>query len=378
MTLRLECVKRNFELEMLKHQVKGKRILLREDPLKALALEEGYPQAADEEDANEENPNNADTVATSITHNLGLSDPLADFHKLEVMMINRHDFESWEAKKLKIFAKFKQQTDDQEIIIDERRDRDTDRVIRLGKGKSRMDQLEVKQSKSSGKGMQLLTAQEFTSQLERLNRELKKFWEKEDKVACFRIAIQCAKLLNDMASPVFYPQKFILLTDILDNFGALVYGRMKKLTKQHSGGKVIIDDDTVLETFDWSLIPDKVQEVCLNWFLKSACIREVLPRIYLELALVSCHKFMQRRVQQSDLLRLSKMVRGIAQPLCALYTAAYLARVGYSIDPEAKDYLLILVDFSFKIAEKAIREGNTTCSEQVYFSLFEPSIDWLF
>lgn len=76
----------------------------------------------------------------------------------------------------------------------------------------------------------------------------------------------------------------------------LVYGRMKKLTKQHSGGKVVIDDDTNESNFDWTLIPDKVKEVCLNWFLKSACIREVLPRIYLELALVSCHKFMQRRV----------------------------------------------------------------------------------
>jgi hypothetical protein len=57
-------------------------------------------------------------------------------------MLNRHEFESWEGKKLKIFAQFKSQTDDQDIIIDERRDRDTDRVIRLGKGKSRMDQLE--------------------------------------------------------------------------------------------------------------------------------------------------------------------------------------------------------------------------------------------
>ena len=146
----------------------------------------------------------------------------------------------------------------------------------------------------------MLTAQEFTNQLERLNRELKKFWEKEDKVACFRIAIQCAKLLNDVASPLFYPQKFILLTDILDNFGALVFGRMKKLTKQHSGGKVIIEDDTFDKDFDYSLIPDIVKEKCLNWFLKSACIREVLPRIYLELAFVSCHQFMQRKVQQSS------------------------------------------------------------------------------
>jgi hypothetical protein len=35
-------------------------------------------------------------------------------------------------------------TDGAEIMIDERRDRDTDRVIRYGKGKSRMDQLEFK------------------------------------------------------------------------------------------------------------------------------------------------------------------------------------------------------------------------------------------
>ncbi len=103
----------------------------------------------------------------------------------------------------------------------------------------------------------MLSAQDFTNQLEKLNRELKKFWEKEDKVACIRIAIQCAKLLNDVATPIFYPQKFILLTDILDNFGNLVLGRMKKLTKQHSNGKIIIEND-IDPNFDWSIIPDKV------------------------------------------------------------------------------------------------------------------------
>lgn len=41
--------------------------------------------------------------------------------------------------------------------------------------------------------------------------------------------------------------------------------------------------------------------------------------------------------------------------------------------------MLVLVDFSFKITEKAIKEGNTKCaSPEQYFSLFEPAIDWLF
>ena len=78
-------------------------------------------------------------------------------------MINRHDFESWESKKLKVFAKFQKQTEGQDIIVDERRDRDTDRVIKLGKGKSRMDQLEVKGSKSSSSKAQSYSASEFTS-----------------------------------------------------------------------------------------------------------------------------------------------------------------------------------------------------------------------
>ena len=84
-----------------------------------------------------------------------------------------------------------------------------------------------------------------------MNRELKKFWEKEDKVACIRIAIQCAKLLNDVTSPLFYPQKFILLTDILDSFGVLVHGRMKKLSAEYSGGKLQITDDNE-DTLDFS------------------------------------------------------------------------------------------------------------------------------
>jgi len=33
MALRLDCARRNYELENIKHHVKGKRIQLKEDPL---------------------------------------------------------------------------------------------------------------------------------------------------------------------------------------------------------------------------------------------------------------------------------------------------------------------------------------------------------
>jgi hypothetical protein len=160
-----------------------------------------------------------------------------------------------------------------------------------------------------------------------------KFWEKEDKVASIRIAIQCTKLLNDVATPLFYPQKFILLTDILDTFGELVYQRMVKLTKEHSKGKIVITPENE-DSIDYSQLPERVIETCRNWLLKCVCIREVLPRIYLELALLKSIKFANMRVHQSDLLRMSKIVRGIAEPLCATYTCAYLARIGHEMVPK--------------------------------------------
>lgn len=222
----------------------------------------------------------------------------------------------------------------------------------------------------------MISAKEFTSQLERLDREMTKYWSKEDKVQCIRIAIQCSKLLNDVATPLFYPQKFILLTDILDNFSNLVQSRMRKITKQHSNGRIVITDENESE-IDFTQIPDKVREISRNWFNKVSCIREVLPRIYLELAMASSQKYMQRRVHQSDLVRLAKMIRGIAEPLCASYTCAYLARVGNNIDPMKKDYLLIMVEYMFKLYDNIVNKGHKTLPLDQYLLLYEPTIDWL-
>lgn len=69
---------------------------------------------------------------------------------------------------------------------------------------------------------------------------------------------------------------------------------------------------------------------------------------------------MNRRVQQSDLLRLSKMVRGIAEPLCATYTCAYLARVGHATQPKEKEYLHVLVDYMFKVYALVCQKGHPT------------------
>jgi hypothetical protein len=61
-------------------------------------------------------------------------------------------------------------------------------------------------------------------------------------------------------------------------------------------------------------------------------------------------------------LRLARMIRGIAEPLCAAYTCAYLARVGHTIDPNQKEYLMVMVEFMYKHYNFAIKNGHSKLS----------------
>lgn len=72
-----------------------------------------------------------------------------------------------------------------------------------------------------------LSQAEYVSRIEQLNRELVTAWNSEQKVKALRIVIQCAKLLADTEVMRFYPSKFVLITDILDIFGQLVYDRLR-------------------------------------------------------------------------------------------------------------------------------------------------------
>lgn len=72
-----------------------------------------------------------------------------------------------------------------------------------------------------------LSQSEYIGRIEQLNKELVIAWNSEQRVKALKIAIQCAKLLADTDVLPFYPSKFVLITDILDIFGQLVYERLR-------------------------------------------------------------------------------------------------------------------------------------------------------
>jgi hypothetical protein len=181
------------------------------------------------------------------------------------------------------------------------------------------------------------TQKEYVSRMNETNEELKEAWAQEQRVRALKMAIACAKMLGDASVPHFYPTAFVLATEILDTFGDLVFERIK------SKGMVSVEA-TKKKPLDITPedVLDESRETCRNWFYKIASIRELLPRIYMEICILKAYQFLYgNTIYEKACVRLAKMMRGIGNPLVAAYARAYLARRGLEVLPANKEYLSI-------------------------------------
>jgi hypothetical protein len=148
----------------------------------------------------------------------------------------------------------------------------------VDKVKDRLEELEEATKKDvEGESTVKITQQEFITQIESMHEELLQAWNENQRVQSLKIAIQCSKLLSDTAVIKFYPSKFILITEILDTFGRLVFDRLR-------GRSVIYDSINAVpvplpQDFKAEDVTPMARETCRNWFYKIASIRELLPRM---------------------------------------------------------------------------------------------------
>uniref|UniRef100_A0A8C8RNG5 VPS35 endosomal protein-sorting factor-like n=1 Tax=Pelusios castaneus TaxID=367368 RepID=A0A8C8RNG5_9SAUR len=278
------------------------------------------------------------------------------------------DFEPWSSKRGEILARYT--TTEKLSIVSGKTSTPGSAVSE--KVRTRLEELDDLEE-GSQKELLNLTQQDYMNRIEDLNQSLKDAWASDQKVKALKIVIQCSKLLSDTTVIQFYPSKFVLITDILDTFVLENIFKIKCINKE-----LIPTDNFTPES-----VNDTAKETCLNWFFKIASIRELISRLYVEAAILKCNKFLSKTGISECLPRLTSMIRGIGDPLVAIYARAYLCRVGMEVAPHLKESLNKNV-FDFLLTFKQIH-GDTVQNQLVvqcveiplYLTLYSPAIDWI-
>ncbi|XP_030068287.1 VPS35 endosomal protein-sorting factor-like [Microcaecilia unicolor] len=286
------------------------------------------------------------------------------------------DFEPWPSKRSAILARY---TTTEKLSINlfmgSEKGKATSPVSAVSeKVRTRLEELDDLEE-GSQKELLNLTQQDYINRIEELNQSLKDAWASDQKVKALKIVIQCSKLLSDTTVIQFYPSKFVLITDILDTFGKLVYERILTMCVDNRG--------SLPDNFNPDDASDTAKETCLNWFFKIASIRELIPRFYVEAAILKCNKFLSKTGISECLPRLTSMIRGIGDPLVAVYARTYLCRVGIEVAPHLKENLNKNF-FDFLLTFKQIHGDmvqNQLVAQKVeiplYLTLYSPAIDWI-
>ena len=178
-----------------------------------------------------------------------------------------------------------------ECFSTEKMDEEAEKVSASERTRARLKQLECGRATEPRDDAELLVSagheqdldmsqkRTYVAKVKGMQKHLIATWEQQRKVEALRIAIKCVKLLADTATaPQLYPCVFVLVTDVLDAFGKLVYDRIDAQASEDESGQP--PSEPMENHVRSSNINVQAIETCRNWFYKSACIRELLPRMY--------------------------------------------------------------------------------------------------
>ncbi|KAG4161648.1 hypothetical protein ERO13_D01G069100v2 [Gossypium hirsutum] len=333
-------------------------------------------------DDNEENRNNEEFF-----------DPLrAPDSKASVETVDGHDFESSsngnddsfpvQTKEWTSFKRFLMQRFPVSKMISVSSMSNT--IVRSGKAHEKssssthLEELDDPQ-KFSEMDTKVITQQEYVSRLHELKDEINRAWHSEDRVKSLKLSIKVSRLLMDTSVSNFYPTLFVLVTDVLNMLGDMVWERIRQKAEFAEDGARLCS--LRAENFRASDVPIDAKETCYNWFCKVGSIRELLPRIYLELAIFPCWRFLIEQPAES-LQRLVMMTRGIGDPLASAYCRLYIAHHAQKLPSHDTGYLItclndITLIFTRISSTKESAHGCFADSKRSLISLMEPSVEFI-
>lgn len=103
-------------------------------------------------------------------------------------------------------------------------------------------------------------------------------------------------------------------------------------------------------------------------------MRELLPRLYVEAALLPIHFFLNPESIKQIVTRLVSSNRGIGDYINAMYFGTFMLRIGQELIPKEKEHILILLHDFFYYMKQGSTFSKPPLSSEEYMELFQPFI----
>uniref|UniRef100_A0A6A7G0V0 UPF0505 protein C16orf62 homolog n=1 Tax=Hirondellea gigas TaxID=1518452 RepID=A0A6A7G0V0_9CRUS len=144
------------------------------------------------------------------------------------------------------------------------------------------------------------TPDQFCDWVAAVKSRLKQAWQADQRSLALKLVIQSIRLLSVSTPREFYGRKFVLIIDVLDTLAQLV---LHRLTSCSDGG-----------------------ETGHNWWRKVCSIRELLPRLYLQTALLPAIALLSGKEYSNAVWCVCSGVRGVGDGVVALLLRSYITR----------------------------------------------------
>lgn len=174
-----------------------------------------------------------------------------------------------------------------------------------------------------------------------------------------KLAVKSTKILRDSIGNNSYPAIFMMTAGLIEYFGQVVFERLFNIAFGDYP-----PDDNILP----SQISEATKDTTRNWFLKISCIRELHSRVFIELALLRCYKFLQIDLSK-DLKRLIKQIRGMASPVLSTYACLFALKIGLNLGVASLDL--------FRLALGDVCGTLVQANDQT-LKMCMPALEWIF
>ena len=196
---------------------------------------------------------------------------------------------------------------------------------------SRLKHIEsISTSGKAGSESEGLSQSDYVTKLRELNEEIATSWIENNRVGALKLAIRVASLLMDSSVPMFYNTLFVLVSDLMDTMGQLVWERIRNKHEYDESGRQVRRLGKVFTCHD---VREEAKDVCGNWFYKIGSVSDLIPRLYMEAAIIRCSYYLHDGPPVQSLQRMAGMIGGIGNPLARIHAACFIARRACQLIP---------------------------------------------